>query len=94
MDTKKVTNINKLPDNMRILTVMKDTKTRKIFAGPKKNYDGVTLERGKVYLVEKNDGFGSNNYDYLVKGFVQSNLVLTYAEPFLLNTKDKNVVFV
>jgi hypothetical protein len=85
--------------NYKEITVRTNTKTHRVFGKGYKNvknhndslYNGVTLSKGAIYLVEKNTGFSSNKYDLLVRGYKKSNLTYIYETTFMVNSKD--VVF-
>ena len=78
----------KYPKNYRQVTVREDVVTEKVFAGWGRNFEGATLEKGKVYLVENNTGFGCDVYDLNVRGFLASNLFVKYETDFMVSSKD------
>ena len=84
--------------NHKEITVRKNTTTQRVFSRGYKNlkekesaYDGVTLSRGAIYVVEKNTGYASGKYDLIVRGYKRSNLTYMYETTFMVNSED--VVF-
>ncbi len=85
--------------NYKEITVKKDIKTHRVFSKGYKNlkgskdsvYDGVTLSRGAIYLVEKNTGFGSGKYDLIVRAGKRAKYTWAFESIMLVNSKD--VVF-
>jgi len=76
------------PENYKMVTVKNDVITERVFAGFNKNLNGITLEKGKVYLVENNHSFGSAVYDLYVRGYKRSNLFYKYETDFMVSSKD------
>ena len=86
-----MSNTHLIPKNYRMVTVKKDIVTERVFAGMNRNFNGVTMKKGKVYLVAPNNSFGCNVYDLLVKGFLQSGLYARLENDFMVSSDD--VVF-
>ena len=79
------------PENYRMVTVKEDTVTERVFAGMNRDYNGITMKKGKVYLVEPNNSFGSGVFDLYVRGSLESNLFLKIQTDVMVSSDD--VVF-
>ena len=77
----------KYPKNYRQVTVREDVVTERVFSRLEQK-PCATLQKGKVYLVETNTGFGCNVYDLNVRGFLASNLFVKYETDFMVSSKD------
>lgn len=70
------------------ITVKDNVTTHRVWSRGNKDYDGIILQKNKVYIVEKNTGFASNVYDLLVLGFLDGNIYYMYPSTFMVKSED------